>query len=152
MFTGKISQERAPSLTLTRLITNNLGKTCLQLLLNPKRLVCLRELAVVLPLYKKKKTSLKLKSMSSFKCKFIISFLLSFSYKHTKIEFDKRMQKIVSRIKNLREEVVQLNRLVNKRNGSIVKEIAEHIDNMISKYILTNFERRDHWRLGRAEK
>jgi hypothetical protein len=43
------------------------------------------------------------------------------------------MQKIVSRIKNLREEVVQLNRLVNKRNGSIVKEIAEHIDNMISK-------------------
>ncbi len=29
-----------------------------------------------------------------------------FSYKHTKIEFDKRMQKIVSRIKNLREEVV----------------------------------------------
>jgi hypothetical protein len=62
------------------------------------------------------------------------------------------MQKIVSRIKNLREEVVQLNKLVNKRNGSIVKEIAEHIDNMISKYILTNFERRDHWRLGRAEK
>ena len=62
------------------------------------------------------------------------------------------MQKIVSRIKNLREEVVQLNRLVNKRNGSIVKEIAEHIDNMISKYMLTNFERRDDWRLGRAEK
>jgi hypothetical protein len=62
------------------------------------------------------------------------------------------MQKIVSRIKNLREEVVQLNKLVNKRNGSIVKEIAEHIDNMISKNILTNFERRDHWRLGRAEK
>jgi hypothetical protein len=59
MFTGKINQERVPSLTLTRLITNNQGKTCLQLLLNPKRWVCLQEQAVVLLLYKKKKTSLK---------------------------------------------------------------------------------------------
>jgi flagellar hook-associated protein FlgK len=72
--------------------------------------------------------------MSSCKCKFHTAFSPFYSYKHTKIEFDKRMQKIVSRIKNLREEVVQLNKLVNKRNGSIVKEIAEHIDNMISKY------------------
>jgi hypothetical protein len=45
------------------------------------------------------------------------------------------MQKIVSRIKNLREEVVQLNKLVNKRNGSIVKEIADHIDNMINETV-----------------
>jgi hypothetical protein len=71
--------------------------------------------------------------MNSSKCKVILS-LIHYRYKHTKIEFDKRMQKIVSRIKNLREEVVQLNKLVNKRNGSIVKEIAEHIDNMISKW------------------
>jgi hypothetical protein len=46
-------------------------------------------------------------------------------YKQTKIEFDKKMNKIVNRIRNLREEVVTLNKLVNKRNGSIVKEIAE---------------------------
>jgi hypothetical protein len=51
--------------------------------------------------------------------------IFQFSYKHTKIEFDKRMNKIVSRIRNLREEVVTLNKLVNRRNGSIVKEIAE---------------------------
>jgi hypothetical protein len=59
--------------------------------------------------------------------------IFHFSYKHTKIEFDKRMNKIVSRIRNLREEVVTLNKLVNRRNGSIVKEIAEQIDKMISK-------------------
>jgi hypothetical protein len=45
------------------------------------------------------------------------------------------MQKIVSRIKNLREEVVELNKLVNKRNGSIVRQIAEQIDNMICNNI-----------------
>jgi hypothetical protein len=54
-------------------------------------------------------------------------------YKHTKIEFDKRLMKIVDRIKKLREELVDLNKLVNKRNGSIVKQIAEQIDNMICK-------------------
>jgi hypothetical protein len=43
------------------------------------------------------------------------------------------MSKIFARIKHIREEVVVLNKLVNKRNGNIVKEIAEQIDQMISK-------------------
>jgi hypothetical protein len=50
---------------------------------------------------------------------------LIFRYKHTKIEFDKRLNIIVERIKKLREEVVKLNKLVNQRNGVIVKQIAE---------------------------
>ncbi len=41
--------------------------------------------------------------------------------------------RIVTRIKDLREKVVDLNKLVNKRNGSIVRQIAEQIDNMICK-------------------
>lgn len=38
----------------------------------------------------------------------------------------------MSRIKNLREEVVTLNKLVNKRNGNIVQEIADQIQDMIN--------------------
>ena len=75
------------------------------------------------------KNRMKSSSTSSSKCNSHNPY--PFRYKHTKIEFDKRLQKIVSRIKNLREEVVDLNKLVNKRNGSIVKQIAEQIDNMI---------------------
>ena len=78
------------------------------------------------------KNTMKSSSTSSSKCNPSPSFY-PYSYKHTKIEFDKRLQKIVSRIKNLREEVVDLNKLVNKRNGSIVKQIAEQIDNMICR-------------------
>jgi negative regulator of sigma E activity len=50
---------------------------------------------------------------------------LLFRYKHTKIEFDKRLMRIVNKIKGLRQEVVGLNKLVNMRNGSIVRQIAE---------------------------
>jgi hypothetical protein len=73
------------------------------------------------------------KSMNSCKRKLIKSILHCRRYKHSKVDFDKRISKIFARIKHIREEVVVLNKLVNKRNGNIVKEIAEQIDQMISK-------------------
>jgi hypothetical protein len=66
------------------------------------------------------KNRMKLKSTNSSKCKPLVILNLS-SYKHTKIEFDKRLMRIVNKIKGLRYEVVGLNKLVNKRNGSIVR-------------------------------
>ena len=57
------------------------------------------------------------------------------AYKHTKIELDKRLEQIVKRITRLRERIVDLNKKVNQRNGSLVQEISDRIGEMIDEAI-----------------
>ena len=73
--------------------------------------------------------------MKSFKRKFNKQLIISFRYKHTKIEFDKRLENILSRITNLRQKIVTLNKNVNVRNGHIVKNISNKIEQNIYEEI-----------------
>ena len=53
------------------------------------------------------------------------------AYKHTKTEFDKRLENLVKRIMSIRTNVVELNKRVNQQNGKIVQEIASRICTVI---------------------
>ena len=51
-----------------------------------------------------------------------------------KADFDKRLEDIIKRINNLKGEVVQINKQVNKRNSNIVKDIARQIEELVGNF------------------
>ena len=68
--------------------------------------------------------------MTKYKSKSLSSWII-YRAKQAKLDFEDRLTKITERIVNLKKEIVDINKTLNKRNNTLVSDIVNQIEKLL---------------------
>ena len=68
--------------------------------------------------------------MTKYKSKNLSSWII-YRAKQAKLDFEDRLTKITERIVNLKKEIVDINKTLNKRNNTLVSDIVNQIEKLL---------------------